>query len=485
MQRIFNHRGIEHTVVDDITDHRTDEGEAYLCAIRDRHLMGAWPGGSFFGLVSPRFVRRTNNYGYSSNTVFGNFIDQDQTFTQAFGKVTYAGSRLQLNYSALATPTRSTGTLLAYNGTKPNATSVSAAGNAPNADRGWQQNQVSTSGEANFFLTSSAFLSARGGYFYDNYLDTGIPTTTSYAYQTPAIGVAGVPVNLQLPAGTVIHAAIYHQFRHDNAPVLRPQLQPLLFRRRAPAQDWLRLPARRERCGVGLPGRLRVSLLGIGRLPAVCRALVPAGHLRLLRGQRLGDRRTGRGKHPLAVHPGFVERHAETDVERRPPDGRRSGAVVPGGHRCVRLPVLAEARAAARCDLRCAGRWPVQAVRELGPSLLRWTRYDLPRYSYGGNIWRIFYRSLSTLDIASLNLSNKPGRDLWNPSVPNSFRDRPRAELRLDRSPIPSHVSGQHQRWEPRTRSARRPRLALTISTTRWGGRLKTSAALSTATRCM
>ena len=53
-----------------------------------------------------------------------------------------------------------------------------------------------------------------------------------------------------------------------------------------------------------------------------------------------------------------------------------------------------------------------------------WTRYELPRGSYGGDIWHIFYRSLDTLDIANLNLSNMPGRDLWNPSVADSFRDR-------------------------------------------------------------
>ena len=51
-----------------------------------------------------------------------------------------------------------------------------------------------------------------------------------------------------------------------------------------------------------------------------------------------------------------------------------------------------------------------------------WTKYELPRGSYGGDIWQIYYRALDTLDIASLNLSNMPGADLW--IVPGSFRDR-------------------------------------------------------------
>ena len=43
----------------------------------------------FFGSVSPRLVRRTNDYGYSSNTDPGS-IDQEQTVHQLFGKLTYS-----------------------------------------------------------------------------------------------------------------------------------------------------------------------------------------------------------------------------------------------------------------------------------------------------------------------------------------------------------------------------------------------------------
>ena len=51
-----------------------------------------------------------------------------------------------------------------------------------------------------------------------------------------------------------------------------------------------------------------------------------------------------------------------------------------------------------------------------------WTKYELPRGSYGGDMWQIYYRALDTLDLGSLNLSNMPGADLW--VVPGGFRDR-------------------------------------------------------------
>src|SRR4051812_45400668 len=39
-------------------------------------------------------------------------------------------------------------------------------------------------------------------------------------------------------------------------------------------------------------------------------------------------------------------------------------------------------------------------------------------------MWRTYYRSLDTLDVFALNLTNMPGRDLWNPAVPGAYRDR-------------------------------------------------------------
>ena len=38
--------------------------------------------------------------------------------------------------------------------------------------------------------------------FSDNYADTGVSTTTAVIWNTPSIGVPGVPAELQLPNGT-------------------------------------------------------------------------------------------------------------------------------------------------------------------------------------------------------------------------------------------------------------------------------------------
>jgi hypothetical protein len=51
-----------------------------------------------------------------------------------------------------------------------------------------------------------------------------------------------------------------------------------------------------------------------------------------------------------------------------------------------------------------------------------WTKYELSRGGFGGDIWRVQYRSLDTTDAFSLSGTNLPGRNLWTPEA-GSFRD--------------------------------------------------------------
>ena len=66
-----------------------------------------------------------------------------------------------------------------------------------------------------------------------------------------------------------------------------------------------------------------------------------------------------------------------------------------------------------------------------------WVKYELARGSFGGDTWLVNYRSLDTLDVNSLSLSNMPGRDLWGGAARS-----PRAELRHHRSGPQADVPG-------------------------------------------
>ena len=378
----------------------------------------------FFGSVSPRLVWRTNDYGYSSNTEPGS-VDQEQTLTQLFGKLTYSGGRVQINGSVLATPARVHGTLLAYNGTAPNATSVSADGDASNLTRGFSQNQTNTSAEINLFLTSAAFLSLRGGYFDDRYADTGIPRTTNVTYQTSAIDVPGVPAELQLPIGTV------------NTP--RAQISDF----DTTTRRFLELNYNHSFDAAG-SHRLKAGY-GYQHVANDVNSAYPGGYVDLFWGRTFTSSVPGVGSgtgtygyysvtnrgtfgqaganiHSLFVQDAWsatthltLNLGVRTEQETIP--SFRSGidafAFSFGEKLAPRLGATYDVRADGR--LKVFGSWG---------RYYDWTKYDLPRGSYGGDFWQVYFRSLDTLDVNTLSLANKPGRDLWNPSVPDSFRDR-------------------------------------------------------------
>jgi len=51
-----------------------------------------------------------------------------------------------------------------------------------------------------------------------------------------------------------------------------------------------------------------------------------------------------------------------------------------------------------------------------------WTKYELVRGTFGGDVWNEYWYSLDTFDIFSITKENRPGRNLWS-SDPNSFQD--------------------------------------------------------------
>ena len=103
--------------------------------------------------------------------------------------MTYSGRRITASGSALYTPTHVEGTLPAYNG---------LGAELPHQHRGRQRAEPRRAASSRrrptppatstSSLANSSFASVRGGYFYDNYKDTGIPNTTNYTYQTSSVG---------------------------------------------------------------------------------------------------------------------------------------------------------------------------------------------------------------------------------------------------------------------------------------------------------
>jgi len=375
----------------------------------------------FFGSVSPRIVRQTNDYLFSNGTAPGS-LSRNQTHTQAFGKVTYANGRLTANGSFLATPQRSTGSLGAYNGTGTNYRSSSLASNLPFTSQGFKTDQYNATGDVNIFLRSSAFVSLRGGFFYDSYQDTGISTTTSYTYQRTSVGAANIPVALQGPIGTtntprtiisnfdtvkrgfinadynqVFSGLGSHQFKGgvgfqrsiNDVDVSYPGGYVYIYWNTSLASPFLGR-------NTGTYGYYRVDDFGTrgavgGNITSLYAQDTWSINNRLVLNLGL------RTEHELvpSFQPAIKENAFDFPFSQKM--APRLGAS---------FDVLGNGR------MKLSGSWG---------RYFDWTKYSIARGSYGGDVWHIYYHALDTTDIASLNVSNLPGRDLWG--SPTGFRD--------------------------------------------------------------
>jgi outer membrane receptor protein involved in Fe transport len=379
----------------------------------------------FYGSISPRFQSRTNNYLFSNGTE-PNSISSDTTFWQVFGKATYSGNRMQANASILTTPTKDTGILPAYNGAQSLWRTSTFASNASLINQGYQIEQTNFSGNFDFYLTNSSFVSVRGGLFSDNYFDTGVPNTTSVFWNAPSIGVPGVPVELQQPTGyqnitrtqitskdltkTGLFQIDYNEsfkaagqhtikggfgLRHTTNDVnsLYPGGYVLL--------DWGLTFSQPGGGGTGTYGYYEVDNRGTS---GIVTADMP----------QLYVQDTWTVNNRLTLNLG-VRSEKETIPSFRT-DIKENAFVFGWGDKVA-------PRLGATYDVRGDGK--IKAYASWG-RYFDWVKYELARGSFGGDVWQIYYRSLDTTDVYNLSLANKPGVNLWTggPTNLTIFRDR-------------------------------------------------------------
>jgi carboxypeptidase family protein/TonB-dependent receptor-like protein len=381
----------------------------------------------FFTSVSPRWRRTSNDYLFSSGTE-PDTLQRKALDMQMFNKLSWdPTSRIRTNFSWLYTPTYSTGSLPAYNGFLGNAVSSSKAANETNKVRGFYQPQSSYTGSVDLVLTSNSLLSFRGGYFWDNYHDTGVPSISSVVYQTPSPEGVGLPANLQGGVG------------FQNTPRVQVNEHDLVTRGFISA-DYSKvanfLGTHNLKAGTGLqktvnnvdlsyPGRGYVFVWWdrafdslVPGVPAAQRGTY--GYYEVNDVGTIGS--TGANiihmyiQDQWRVHPRLsLSLGLRTEKERVPSFSRavKDFAFEFGFGDKIAPRVGASFDVYGNGKLKIYGSWG---------RFFDWTKYELSRGTYGGDVWTTRYRSLDTLDVFSLSGTNTPGRNLWS-SDPNSFQD--------------------------------------------------------------
>lgn len=374
----------------------------------------------YFASYSPRFESTTRNYNFTDGN---SDIGRDITRQQMFGKLTFAQSRYRASGSMLWTPTKADGTLTAYDGATPNSINRAASGLAANLTRGYEANQLNGTGSLDISLTGSSFMSVRGGYFRDSYTDTGIPLVTPYTYGNSTATVNDrIPVGLQGASGFA------------NTP--RAQITDFDTTSRASfGIDYTHV------FNAGGYHTLKAGY-GFQRTVNDINSYYPGGYVNIFwdrsftfggqtgTGQygyyEVNDRRitskAGNNIHSLYVQDQWTISNRLTlnlglraEDEKVPtfrPDYLENAFAFSFADKLA-------PRLGASYDVTGDGRMKIFGSWGL---YYDWTKYQLPRGSFGAETWCIYYRGLNDLNLDSLSLDNLPGNELW--VDPGSCRDR-------------------------------------------------------------
>jgi hypothetical protein len=423
----------------------------------DNHVIGGSLGGPivkdrlwFYTAASPRWSTDRRDYNFTegadalgTNIYTPGTMSRSQHFMNWFSKVSWNPTdRIRSNFTFLYTPTYSTGRLYAYDGWEANTSTRPTQLPSPKVDasqtaiwnpvleeagRGYNQAENSVTGNFDFTLTNTTLLSVKGGRYYLNYKDVGVVNDHSYLW-VPTAYAPDVPVSMQ--QGLNFASPSGARTFHDKTT--RAYVQ-------ADMSQLVNLGGQHNfKFGVGTTKNVNnVDDSWQGRKGRV--TLFWGGTFRSQTGPygfySVDDSGTGgsagsnithlyvqdswRVARRLTINAG-VRFEKETIPSFRPDIQETAIAFGFGDKMAPRI--------GASFDL--LGNGKVKISGGYG-RYYDWTKYDLPRGTFGGDFWRVYYRTLDSADPAyvfGLSLDNMPGNNLWPAAGDEAnttiFRDR-------------------------------------------------------------
>jgi hypothetical protein len=406
--------------------------------VNNQHEIGGSLGGYllkdklwFFSSYSPQLVRRSNDFKFSNGSD-PDTLKQNQTSQQLFNKLSYnVSNRVRATASWLWTPTRTEGILPAYDGVADSVITTKASVQALKA-QGWTQPQSNYSGQIDWTISNTSLLSVRGGRFWDNFRTWGVPPMSSITYQAPATGIAGLPAELQQPAGYFntrrvqqtffdITARTYYQV--DYSKFLAGFLGSHDIKIGGGTQKNV------NKVDVSYPGGAYVYVYWNTKydVPGDLGGYQDGGKYGYYQVHNIGTRGTTGG----LMNNLYIQDHWRIHPRLMVSLGLRTeNEHVPSFNRAIRDDAFSfsftekmSPRVGASWDV--TGKGKLKVYGSFG-RYFDWVKYETSRGTFGGDFWSVRYRALDTLDVLSLSGTNMPGRNLWPYS---EFEDRREASF--------------------------------------------------------
>jgi hypothetical protein len=379
----------------------------------------------FFTSYTPQISHRERKIEFSDGT------DTFKTRTLSqnlFNKLSWdATKRIRTNFSWLYTTTKRDGTLSGYSGFDPNQSTESSGDNKDLKILGWYEPKNSYTGTVDITLSNTSLLSLRGGYFWDNFKDLGVANTPMVYYVYSSIGLEGVPADLQHDAnwsnvngisGSVWDITSRAFFQADYSQSFR-FLGTHYFKAGVGMQKNI------NNANVGFQGGYRVAIYWDGIYDSPVPGVGPmSGTYGFYRVEDIGTHGSAGStidnmyaQDQWRIHPRLTLslglRAEKENIPSFRTDIQKYAMKFGWGDKLA-------PRLGASFDVLGNGKFKIFGS---WGRFYDWSKYELVRGSFGGDTWKRYYYALDTTDIFSINLSNLPGQNIWNPNIPGSYRD--------------------------------------------------------------
>ncbi|HXK59620.1 MAG TPA: TonB-dependent receptor [Acidobacteriota bacterium] len=381
----------------------------------------------FFTSISPEFRHREANIVTESGQGPSSTFEADNKYINAFTKLSWdPHDRLRTNFTWLHTTSRQDGTIPAYTGTVPNSTRQTLQAIEYLRPQGWYMPKNSYTGNLDFLISNDSLVSFRGGYFWDNYKNVNPISIPQVAYGNSAMDLPfeNFPEELKqvqgwynVPNSTVTFFDITTRgfFQGDYSKTFELG-GTHNFKAGAGVQKLTNKVDQNYQAGQA------VMIYWDTAFKSLATGETGRGIYGYYRLREVGTQgSTGSTIDHLyfqdqwRIHPRLTLNLGLRTEKETIPAFRVKAYAVKFGWGDKLAP-----RLGAAYDLFGDGK--VKIYGSWG-RFFDWTKYELVRGSFGGDIWRDHYYALDTLDIFSLSLQNHPGRNLWSSDPSNPFRD--------------------------------------------------------------